>query len=525
MNRRTVLATAATAVAAASLPKMAFAEEVTASAKEVMNPTALYRSSARAQVGALRRGEISSRSLLDQVLQHHAKVNAGINAVVTLDSEGAREAADKADRHLAQTGQPLGPLHGLPITVKDSLETAGMRTTCGSPELSSHVPDRDADAVALLRAAGAVIIGKTNVPTMCQDIQTSNPLFGKTKNPFNETRTAGGSSGGPAAAVAAGLTSLEVGSDLAGSLRLPAAYCGVYALRTSRGASPIVPTRGHIPRPPTWLTSSDMLTLGPIARNAADLELLLDVIAAPGPADGAAWTINLPTPKLTSLSQYRVGIWADDAYCRVDAATRALLDQVARAVRCAGATVDETTRPVNLADSDKAFQRLMYATASATATDAGFEADIQAAEKIPADDPSGLYLHSRTMRHRDWLRAEEDRQKLRTNWADYFTKHDILITPAAPTAAVEDQTATPVPQRYITVDGNKRSYYDQTTWLNMASPVGLPSIVVPAGMTKDGLPLAFQIIGPYLGDRTVIAAAKHLARLLPTTATPPAFNA
>ncbi|MEU6756071.1 amidase family protein [Streptomyces sp. NPDC046685] len=524
LNRRTLLAAAATTAAAASLPKLAYATEAT-EAMTVMNPTAPHLSSARAQLSALRRREISARALLEKVLEHHAKVNPGINAVVTLDAAGARAAADQADRHLAQTGRPLGPLHGLPITVKDALETKGMRTTSGSPDFSNHVPDKDADAVALLRAAGAIIIGKTNVPTMCQDLQTSNPIFGKTKNPFNEAKTAGGSSGGPAAAVAAGLTSLEVGSDLAGSLRLPAAYCGVYALRTSRGTSPIVPTRGHIPRPPGWATSSDMLTLGPIARTAADLEVLLDVLASPAPADAGAWQINLPAPRYTSLRQYRVGIWADDAYCRVDSATRALLGQVAGHVRNAGATVDDATRPVDFAGSDKLFQRLMYATASATATDAGFAADVEAADKIPAGDPAGLFLHSRTMRHRDWLRADEDRQKLRAQWADYFTKHDILITPATPTAAIDDQTATPPPQRFITVDGQKRSYYDQTSWVNLASPVGLPSIVVPAGRTADGLPLAIQIIGPYLADRTVIAAAKHLARLLPTPVTPPAFTA
>ena len=519
MNRRALLAAAASAAAAASLPTPISATE----AKDVMSATALYLSSARAQLDALRRGEISARSLLDQLLEHHAKANPGINAVVTLDIEGARAAADDADRHLTETGTTFGPLHGLPMTVKDALETQGMRTTCGSTDLTDHVPERDADAVALLRAAGAIIIGKTNVPTMCQDIQTSNPIFGKTKNPFDQTKTAGGSSGGPAAAVAAGLTSLEVGSDLAGSLRLPAAYCGVYALRTSRGASPIVPTRGHIPRPPGWLTSSDMLTLGPIARTAADLDVLLDVIAAPSPADGAAWKVHLPAPKLTSLSQYRIGIWADDTYCRVDSATRALLDYIVGLARSAGACIDDSCRPVDFTESDRLFQRLMYATASASATDTAFAADVEAAAAIPADDPSGFYLRSRTMRHRDWCRADEDRNKLRLKWADYFTRHDILITPATPTAAVDDQTTLPIPQRYIIVDGEKRSYFDQTSWLNLASPIGMPSITVPAGQTVDGLPLAIQIIGPYLADRTLVAAAKHLARLLPTPVAPKAL--
>ncbi|MEV7832170.1 amidase [Streptomyces subrutilus] len=479
----------------------------------------LHLAPAREQLAALRRRTITSRELLEQYLLHIAKANPALNAVVTLDAAGARAAADAADRHLAATGKPLGALHGLPLTVKDALETKGLRTTCGSPDLTAHVPERDADAVARLRAAGAVIVGKTNVPVMCQDLQTSNPLFGTTKNPYDATRTAGGSSGGPAAAVAAGLTSLDVGSDLAGSLRLPAAYCGVYALRPSGG---IVPTRGHIPRPPGWLTSSDMLTLGPVARTADDLGLLLDVLAAPAPADAAAWRVELPAPRRKRLADYRVGVWRDDPYCHVDGDTRRVLDEVVRLLRSAGAGVDETARPVDLAGSDRLFQRLMYATASATATDAGFAEDVAAAEKVPADAPGGLFLHARTMRHRDWLRANEEREELRGRWAAYFATHDALVTPATPTAAVADQTAVPVPERYITVDGERRPYFDQTAWLNLAGHVRLPAVVLPAGRTAGGLPLAVQIIGPYLDDRTVVALAEHLARRLPEPVRPPA---
>ncbi|MET9887337.1 amidase [Streptomyces sp. NPDC006430] len=520
--RRTLLVACTAIAAAASMATTPAAGRSRAGATKTPGTASLHLAPAREQLSALRRRTVTSRDLLEQYLQHIARTNPALNAVATLDADGARAAADAADRHMAETGKPLGALHGLPITVKDALETRGIRTTCGSPDLSAHVPDRDADAVALLRAAGAVIVGKTNVPVMCQDIQTSNPLFGTTNNPYDGTRTAGGSSGGAAVAVAAGITSLEVGSDLAGSLRLPAAYCGVYALRTSAG---IVPTRGHVPRPPGWLTSSDMLTLGPVARSAEDLEVLLDVLAAPSPADAAAWKIDLPAPKHSRLADYRVGVWPDDPRCHVDRSTRQLLDRVTELVRSAGATVDDTTRPVNLADSDRLFQRLMFATASATATDAGFADDVAAADKIPADDPSGLFLHSRTMRHRDWLRANEEREKLRDHWAAYFATHDVLITPAAPTAAVEDQTATPVPGRWITVDGEKRPYFDQTAWLNIAGHVRLPAVVMPAGKTADGLPLAIQIIGPHLADRTVIDVAKHLARRLPEPVRPPAFTA
>jgi amidase len=487
-------------------------------------PSSLHLSSATEQVYALRQRRISSRELLELQLKHIAAVNPDLNAVVTIDADRARKEADQADKHLARTGKPLGALHGLAVTVKDALETAGMRTTCGAPDLAEHVPDTDADAIARLRAAGAIILGKSNTPAYCQDIQTSNALFGTTKNPYDADRTAGGSSGGPAAAVAAGLTSLELGSDLAGSLRLPAHYCGVYALRPSHG---LISTRGHIPRLPGWLTSSDMVTLGPLARTPADLELLLEVLAAPAPADAAAWRLELPGPRHSRLRDYRIGVWADDPYCAVDTQTRSLMEKVTSSLRSAGSRIDETSRPVDMRDSDRAFQNLMYATSTATSPDAAFQTEVdQAAGLAPGDtSPGAFYLRSRTQRHRDWLIANEAREKLRLRWAQYFTDHDILITPAAPTAAVEDQTSVPVPQRSITVDGKKRSYFDQTTWVNLTPQVKLPSVIVPIGATADGLPLSVQVIGPYLADRTVIAAAEHLTRLLGSPASPSSFTA
>lgn len=209
----------------------------------------------------------------------------------------------------------------------------------------------------------------------------------------------------------------------------------------------------------------------------------------------------------------------------MDADTRALLGRVTGLVRRSGAQVDEADRPVDFAASDRLFQRLLYATSAASATDAAFAAEVEAAEKIPAGDPSGLYLHARTMRHRDWCVADEARQQLRAAWAAYFTRHDVLITPATPTAAVPDQTSVPVPQRFITVDGAKRPYFDQTGWINLAGPAGLPSLVLPAGTNEAGLPLSVQVIGPYLADRTVIAVAKLLARVLPARPEAPALAA
>ncbi|OEV31351.1 amidase [Streptomyces nanshensis] len=468
----------------------------------------LTHDTALGQLRALDQGEVSSRELTEAHLERVAR-HPEHNAVVTLDREGALDAAARADEKRSRGGAG-GPLLGLPVTVKDSLETEGLRTACGAAELEGHVPDRDADAVARLRQAGAVIIGKTNTPSMCQDIQTGNPLFGTTPNPHDPQRTAGGSSGGPAAAVAARLSPLDIGSDLAGSLRLPAHYCGVHSLRPSYG---VVPARGHIPRPPGWLATSDMLSIGPLARSSADLELALGVLAGPSPEDSAGWQLTLPAARHGNLGEFRVGLWADDPYCSVDAATRELLEGVAKRLQNAGASIEATTRPVDMAESDRLFRTLMFSATSASASADAFAAEVQAAGALTPGEqsPGAQFLRARTIRHRDWLLADDERRRVRQQWAAYFRDVDVLVTPAAPTAAPPDQTELPVPERYIIVDGERRAYWDQTTWLNLAGPVQLPAATVPLGFTSDGLPLAVQIIGPYLGDLTVTRFAGLLA--------------
>ncbi|MFE4175479.1 MAB_1171c family putative transporter [Streptomyces sp. NPDC056909] len=436
-------------------------------------------------------------------------------AAVAHRQEPVSESTDYAETHVAvgatqraRGGGGTQRMLGLPVLVKDSIETAGLRRACGTSDLADHIPSRDADTVALLRRDGAVILGKANTPPYCNDIQTSSQ-FGTTPNPHDHSRTAGGSSGGAAAAVAAGLAPLAIGSDLAGSLRLPAHYCGVFALRPSYG---IVPTRGHIPRPPGWATQGDMLTIGPLARSADDLDLALDALVAPSPADAVAWRLELPAPRHRTLREYRIGIWPDDPYCPVDAETRQLLHHVEEFLHRQGAHVDTATRPVGMPASNRLFTELMYATGSAAGPDDRFAAERVQADALTPDDRSAhaVYLRARTTRHRSWLRANEERHQLRERWADYFTRHDILITPAAPTAAIEDQTHLPLAERYLTVDGQRRGYWDQTTWSNLTSHVHLPSATVPLAHTAQGIPLAVQIIGPYLHDRTVT----HTAALL-----------
>ncbi|MGW0770642.1 amidase family protein [Streptomyces sp. NPDC002676] len=462
--------------------------------------TDLTHQPAHMQLQALDRREISSRELLDL---HLERIGAShVNAVITRDDEAARAAAQAADERRARN-EKWGTLDGLPLTIKDSFETAGLRTTSGAEDLADHVPARDADAVARLRYQGAVIMGKTNTPAYCQDLHTDNSLFGPTLNPHDPKRTVGGSSGGPAAAVAAHLTPADLGSDLAGSLRLPAHYCGVYGLRPTLG---LIPARGHIPRPPGWITSSDMVTPGPLARHPRDLDLLLDALTTPSPAENSPWRVNLPTAR-RAVGQLRVAVWAEDARCPVDRETAEAIASVEQALASAGVDVRRTVGPVGFADSLRLFEQLLHGTATAATGDAAGAAELAAASDLHEDDasPRATFLRHRTQTHRAWLRANEERLRLQQTWHQFFAdgEYDVLITPAAPTAAI------PAGSRSLTVDGVERSFFDQTGWANLTSHVGLPSLVMPLAHSADGLPIGVQLIGPAYSDRILLAMAER----------------
>ncbi|MFF8925869.1 amidase family protein [Streptomyces longwoodensis] len=471
--------------------------------------TDLTHQPAHVQLQALDRREISSRELLDL---HLAQIDASqINAVVTRDDSAARAVAHAADERRARN-ESTGILDGLPLTIKDSFETAGLRTTSGAEDLADHVPARDAVAVARLRHQGAVIMGKTNTPAYCQDLHTDNVLFGPTLNPHDPKRTTGGSSGGPAAAVAARLTPADLGSDLAGSLRLPAHYCGVYGLRPTQG---LIPARGHVPRPPGWITSSDMVTPGPLARHPRDLDLLLAALTTPSPEENNPWSVTLPTAQ-RPMGQLRVAVWADDASCPVDCDTADALATVERTLISAGASVRHTAGPVGFAYSLRLFEQLLYATTTAATDDDASAAELAAARDLHKDDasPRAAFLRHRTQTHRVWLRANEERLRLRQTWHRFFAdaQHDVLITPAAPTAAI------PAGSRSLMVDGVERSFFDQTGWANLTSHVGLPSLIMPAARSADGLPIGVQLVGPAYSERSLLVMAEHLAPLLDGTA-------
>ena len=471
---------------------------------------------------AIRAQRVSSRELLALYLQRVGQFNPTLNAIVTLDAERAFTRADAADAALAR-GESWGPLHGVPITIKDSFETAGLRTTAGAPELAAHVPANNASAVQRLVAAGAVVFGKTNLPTFAMDLQSHNPVFGRSNNPWDIARTPGGSSGGAAAALAAGLTGLELGSDIGGSIRTPAHFCGIYGHKPSHG---IVPMQGHIPGPPGLLSETDIGVAGPMARSADDLALALDVLAGPAKDRATAWRLQLPPPRHESLRGFRIAAWLDDPACAVDHDVLERHLALVAKLREAGAVVNEQARPAfGFNAAHQLYLQLLYAATSPGLPDAQWRSLAESVDRLApgADDARSRFARSATLRHRDWLGAHERCEQIRAAWARFFADHDVLLCPATPTAAIPHDHSEPMAKRLIQVNGSARPYTDQLAWAGLIGMALLPSTVAPAGRTSAGLPVGVQIVGPYLEDRTTIRFAQLLAEAAGGFERPPGF--
>jgi amidase len=439
---------------------------------------------------AIRARSISSRELLELYLRRLERLNAALNAVVTLDVDRATDAARAADDKTA-SGAEVGPLHGLPITIKDAIETAGIRSTGGAPELLEYVPATDAPAVARLKAAGAIVYGKTNVPRWSGDIQTYNDVFGVTNNPWDHTRTPGGSSGGPAAAVSAGLTSFELGTDIGGSVRIPANYCGIFGHKPSFG---IVSQRGYLDRVGGGTIDSDINVFGPLARSAEDLDVLLGVLAGPNVEDAVGWQLHLPEPRHRDLAAYRVGIWLDDPDAEVESEVTDVLATAADALSEAGAHVEAARPAVEMGHAKQLFNDLILPAISVS-----LDSDI-------GEALSGSHLA--------WLHHHQARARMRQAWAEWFTRFDVLLCPVMPMAAFpHDHHGTSIGDRFVTINGQPRNQADTLAWTGLIGVVYLPSTVVPVGRTSGGLPVGIQVVGPYLEDRTTLFVAARLAEL------------
>jgi len=440
------------------------------------------------QSAALRAGQITARDLVDVYLERIDRLNPQLNAVVTVDADGARRAADTADARRRDGGEH-SPLLGIPFTVKDAIATAGMRTTAGSVALRENVPAEDAPAIGRLRDAGAVLLGKSNLPQWSSNIQTRNDLFGTTSNPWDPARTSGGSSGGAAAAVAAGLSGFDIGSDLGGSIRIPSHFCGIGGHRPSVG---LVPQRGYIDHIGGGTTGTDLNVLGPMARSVADLRLILLALAGPDPHDAPAWRVELPAPRHRDPREWRVGVWLDDTPGTVlDDDVRLLVDQAAAALATAGPRVT-TLRPAVDIDASRAVC-----------------AELIAAAILPSRDASAV--GSAADSHLRWLRNRERVAQLRASWRAWFAEYDVLICPVMSVPAFPHDGGGGIGELSLRVGDRDVSHRDLAhAWNAPSGVVGLPSTTVPVGLTPDGLPVGVQVIGPYLEDLTALAVAELL---------------
>ena len=481
--------------------------------------TALHWNSVGELASAIRRKEISSRELLDLHLARIDSLNGKLNAVVTLNTEHARHQANLIDAATAR-GEFKGPLHGIPITVKDSFETMGLKTTCGAPVWRDHVPATNADAVQRLVDAGAVIIGKTNTPIFAGDVQTFNNLFGTTNNPWNLSRTPGGSSGGAAAAVAAGMTPFELGSDIGGSIRTPAHFCGIYGHKPSYG---LISLRGHVPGPPGTLAAADLSVAGPLARTAGDLNLLLDILAGPNRHEAVAWNLNLPASRQQKLEDFRVAVLFDNVDVPIDNTVRTSLEAAVAMLEKAGAKIDRApTFPIHLNHSFRTYLRLLWPLLFAGVSDEQFEKHIARTEKFSCDDASfnAQFHRLATARHRDWLRANEAGARYRAAMAEFFASYDVLLMPVTPTQAFPHDHRPNMIERTIAVNGQPQPYFDNFFWIHLATLCHLPATVVPVGQAQR-LPVGLQIVGPYLEDRTALKFASLVEKLVGGFRAPP----
>mgnify|MGYP005809963147 CR=1 FL=1 len=468
--------------------------------------------------------KISAVELLDQQLRQVGKFNPTYNAIVTINEDEARRQAKKADDALA-AGETLGPLHGIPMTIKDAFEVAGMPATCGFEFLRDYRPTHDAAAVARLRRNGAVIFGKTNLPAGAADHQSANSLFGISRNPWNPERTVGGSSGGSAGALAAGMTPLELGSDIGGSIRVPSHFCGVYGHKPSYG---IVPGAGHIPPPPGHLAKADLAVVGPLARSAGDLEMLLDILVGPSELDAGAVEIRLPPARREDLRDFRVAVWAD-AYS-LDAGYAAAIEAFVDSLRRLGVAVDSTARPqIDPAQSYEVYLQILFGIIGAgmppMVRDALFE--------IGKDKDEGSYENrvARAVRqsHAAYHAQIEAQQQLIRQWRDFFTQYDVLICPITPTVAfphdLESLELADQFRRRLTVSGVSTPYMDNLAWPGLVTVANLPATAMPTGHFVGGLPAGIQIVGPYLEDRTPLRFARLVESALGGFVVPPALKA
>ena len=455
----------------------------------------------------IRNKEISAVEALDTYLDRVDRYNKDINAIVVDVRDRARDAAQEMDAAIAR-GDEVGPLHGVPMTIKESYNLAGTPTTWGSPEWADNVAEEDAESIAKLKSAGVNIFAKTNVPLSLADFQSYNEVYGQTNNPYDHTRTPGGSSGGSAAALAAGLTGIETGSDIGGSIRNPAHFCGVFGHKPTYG---MLVMRGHS-GPGDVRSASDISVIGPMARSAADLDVAVRAMAGPDEIMARGYQLSLPEWRGRSLKDLKVAVWANDEMAPVSQEVEARVTAVADALRDAGASVDDAARPAFTSQhSHDTYQNLLQATMAMRMPDDDYASLKAYVDGLAPDDNSqaAQVLRAQVSTFKDWGAANELRHQLRWQWHDFFTDYDVLVSPIMPTAAFEHDHRK-FSERTLLIDNQERPYFEQVFWAGLTGVSYLPSTVIPTGLNDAGLPIGVQIIGPEYTDLITIGIASEL---------------
>jgi amidase len=512
-SRRSVMAAVGAAAAGAAAPASTGARE---------DPAGLAYRTAGELVEALAGRRISARELCDAAIARIEALDPKINAVVVRDFDRARSAADAADAALAKGERR--PLLGLPMTVKEQFNIAGLPTTWGDPKFKDWKPEADALTVQRLKSGGAVILGKTNVPIHLRDWQSYNEVYGTTNNPWDLGRSPGGSSGGAAAALAAGYVALEFGSDIGGSLRCPAHYCGVFSHKPSLD---LVPQRGSGPPPtPAIPVRGDLAVIGPMARSAADLALELAVLAGPDELmEGIGYKLALPPPRHDKLADFRVLVIDTHPLFPTASSIAAALDGLAESLAKAGCQVVRSSAKLpDLALTGRVYRELLTAFFSADLPPPVRERVEAAAKALSPQDQSlaACGLRGLTLDHPEWVRKSRIRGGLRARWQALFQDVDVVLCPPMPTAAFPHDHS-PQFARKLEIDGAQMPYNDQSVWAGIATLNGLPATTMPIGRTEGGLPIGVQIIGGFLDDRTTIAFAGMIEREFGGFTPPPGF--
>jgi amidase len=468
----------------------------------------------------LRARKLRAPDLLDLCLDQYARHNGALNAVILTDIARARTAALAADRRLKR-GKPRGLFDGVPMTAKESFDWTGTPSTWGAPRFKDNIAGSDAVALRRLTDAGAVIYGKTNVPLMLADWQSYNEIYGTTNNPWDVSRSPGGSSGGSAVALATGMSALEIGSDIGASIRNPAHYCGVYGHKPTWGA---VPYRGHYL--PGVVHPTDISVAGPLARSARDLATMMALLAGADGVDARGTTIQLPPARQRTLKDFRVAVMLTAPESEVDQPVQDLLARLARFLTRRVKRISMEARPdFTTAEAMDVFITLLRSATSRRQTEEEFAANAGKVSGFAAEDTSyyAKMLRAFVIPHRSWLMVNERRHQMRLLWDRFFEDWDVLICPAAASAAFPHDHEGERHERTIVVNGKNVPTTDQLFWAGYSGCFYLPSTVAPMGLTPQGLPAGVQIITRQYGDFTSIRFAELLEKEYGGFVPPPGY--